>query len=156
TDQTFTPPRSLTVPATVLNKSLVNNLYMTLLHRAADPDGLAYYSQRLDNGTLRTQIVSEIMGSEEYRTNVVQQLYQSYLHRAADPSGLSTYVAFLGNGGTVTQLRAVLLSSDEYHVGRGGGNDGGYLAALYLDVLGRPIDPSGLETYSKMLAAGSR
>src|SRR5262249_47106235 len=143
-------------PAAVLNKTFVSNLYTTLLHRAADPEGLAYYTQRLNNGALRARIVAEFVGGQEYHIDIVQQLYQTYLHRAADRSGLNTYVAFIDGGGTVTQLRAILLSSDEYYMGRAGGNNSAYLAALYQDVLGRPIDPNGLETYSKMLASGSR
>src|SRR5207244_3287370 len=149
-------PRSLLVPADVLNHTFVNNLYLALLHRQADANGLAYYSGRLDKGDPRAQIVAEVLGSEEYHTDVVQQLYRTYLHRAADDSGLKTYVPYLDSGGTVAQLRAILLSSDEYYTGRGHGTDAGYLAALYQDVLGRPVDASGLATYLHMLGGGSR
>jgi hypothetical protein len=142
-------------PAAVLNQTFVNNLYLTLLHRPADANGLAYYTNRLNSGGARLQIVKEIMGSEEYHTDLVQQLYQTYLHRDADPAGLSNYVGFLRNGGTVEQLREILLTSDEYFVGRGGNTDTGFLEAVYEDVLGRPIDASGLATYPRMLTSNA-
>ena len=128
-------------------------MYEELLSRPADALGLGYYSGQLDKGAGRDQIVEQIMGGEEYHTDVVQQLYHTYLHRAADPNGLSNYVGFLDHGGTIEQVRAILLGSAEYYFGHGASNDG-FLAALYQDVLGRPIDPSGQAAYSQMLANG--
>jgi hypothetical protein len=135
---------------------------MVLLKRQADPQGLAYYTDQLNNGADHEQIAREIMGGEEYHTDVVQELYQLYLRRAADPSGLTTYVAFLDNGGSEQQLRVILLSSPEYYNGAGHGTDRGYLAALSEDILGRPLDdatraqhPQGLATQSaRAIVAG--
>jgi hypothetical protein len=136
------------------NQNFVNNLYEELLSRPADTMGLGYYSGQLDKGVGRDQIVAQIMGGDEYHADVVQQLYQMYLHRDADPNGLTNYVGFLDHGGTVEQLRAILLGSDEYYFGHGASN-GNFLAALYHDVLGRPIDASGQSIYSQMLAGGA-
>src|SRR5262249_20589682 len=122
------------------NQNFVNNLYQELLGRPADPSGMSYYSGQLDQGGSRAQVIQQIMGSNEYHTDVVQQLYQKYLHRSADSSGLATYVAFLNNGGTIADLRTTLLASDEYFLIRSGGDNIGFLANLYQDVLGRPID----------------
>jgi hypothetical protein len=131
----------------------VNNAYEELLSRPADSMGLGYYSGQLDKGVGRDQIIQQIMGGDEYHTDVVQQLYQTYLHRAADPDGLSNYVGFLDHGGTIEQLRAILLGSSEYYFGHGASNDN-FLAALYQNVLGRPIDASGQSAYNQMLASG--
>ena len=133
----------------------MNNLYQELLGRPADPSGLANYSSQLDKGTGRDMVVREIMGGDEYHTDVVEQLYLTYLHRPADPSGLSTGVSFLDHGGTILQFRAMLLGSGEYFWGRGGGTNAGFLAALYQDALGRAVDPSGLAAYSQMLDGGT-
>ena len=37
---------------------------------------------------------------------------------------------------------------------RGGGTNAGFLAALYQDALGRPIDPAGLATWTTILVNG--
>jgi hypothetical protein len=132
----------------------VNNSYEELLDRPADPSGMDYYAGQLDHGVSRDAVVRQIMGGDEYHTLVVEQLYQTYLHRPADASALGEYVPFLNHGGTIEQVRATLLSSSEYYFDRGGGTDAGFLAALYTDVLGRAIDPSGLDVYSHMLARG--
>jgi hypothetical protein len=136
------------------NQTVVNNVYLSLLGRPADPTGLGYYSGQLNQGVSRDQVVQQIMAGDEYHTLVVEQLYQTYLHRSADGNGLSAYVAFLNHGGSIEQLRAILLSSDEYYAARGGNSNEGFLTALYYDVLGRTIDPSGLSTYGHMLLNG--
>jgi hypothetical protein len=133
----------------------VNNLYLTLLKRQADPQGLAYYTDRLNNGADHEQIVREIMGGDEYHTDVVQELYHLYLRRDADPTGLSIYVAFLDDGGTERQLRDILISSPEYYNGAGKGTDRGFLDALSQDVLGRPIDSATLAKYPRALGSQS-
>jgi hypothetical protein len=85
---------------------------------------------------------------------VVQALYQAYLHRPADPFGLNASVMALRNGATVEQLKAVLLSSPEYFMLHGSTNPG-FLEALYLDVMHRPIDPGGEAGWLQQLAMGA-
>jgi hypothetical protein len=143
-------------PAAIQNQTFVSNLYLTLLERQADQQGLTYYTGRLNAGTSRDEVVREIMGGTEYQRDVVEQLYQTYLHRSADPQGLVTYVSFLQRGGSVEALREILLSSDEYFVGSGGGTNEGYVTALYHDVFGREPDAAGLAAYARMLSTVSR
>jgi len=150
------PPLPTVPPAAIQNQTFVSNLYLTLLDRQADRQGLAYYAGRLNAGTSRDEVVREIMGGTEYQRDVVEQLYQTYLHRSADPQGLVTYMAFLQRGGSVEALREVLLSSDEYFVGSGGGTNEGFVTALYHDVFGRAPDAAGLAAYERMLSTVSR
>src|SRR5439155_7559098 len=58
----------------------------------------------------------------------------------------------LTSGGSAAQMEAILLSSPEYLQVRGGGTDNGFLAAVYHDVLGRAIDPSGAQGWGRQLA----
>ena len=142
-------------PAGVENQTYVSNLYLTLLDRQPDTQGLNYYSGLLDaGGVSREEIVREITAGSEYHRDVVEEMYRTYLHRDADPGGLSTYMSFLGNGGSIETLREILLSSKEYYVGRGGSTNDGYLAALYQDVFGRAPDAVGLAGYQKLLTTG--
>lgn len=136
------------------NQAFIMQAYLDLLGRAVDPSGLATWTAFLNNGGTREQVALGIEGSQEYRQHVVQQLYTQYLQRPADPNGLANYAAFLGAGGTIEQVAAGLAGSDEYFQVRGGGTNTGFLTALYQDVLSRPIDASGLATYSQFLANG--
>jgi hypothetical protein len=49
---------------------------------------------------------------------------------------------------------ASLLSSPEYFYRVGAGSNIGFLTALYRDVLGRPIDPSGAAAWTYLLEHG--
>jgi autotransporter-associated beta strand protein len=136
------------------NVAFVAQAYQDLLQRSADPVGLAAWSGLLAAGLTRSQIVEGIVGSLEYRTDQVQQLYHALLGRDADPVGLDFSVGYLAAGGTSTQLQALILSSPEYYLIRGGGTDAGFLAALYQDVLGRPLDPVSAAADQLLLAGG--
>src|SRR5207248_4914976 len=129
-----------TTPLLSQNERFVAQVYLDVLQRPVGPTGVAFWSGRLAQGVARSQLVLEVEASGEYRALVVQALYAKFLRRAADPSGLSTFVNLLGSGGTVEQLEAALSGSAEYFQNRGGGTNDGFLAALYQDALGRPLD----------------
>jgi hypothetical protein len=64
------------------------------------------------------------------------------------------WIGFLNRGGTVEQLEAILIGSAEYFSSRGGGTVNGFLQALYGDVLRRPIDSSGSQSWGQAIANG--
>ncbi len=139
-----------------LNRAFVTQVYRDLLGRDADPAGLAGWAGALDAGWLtRSLVVLGVEGSLEYRARQVEDLYATLLHRPADPLGLAGFVTFLGQGGTAERAAALLLGSAEYRQNRGGGSDAGFLAALYADVLGRPLDPGGLNAWGPAMAVFS-
>jgi hypothetical protein len=129
-------------------------LYRDLLGRPAEASGLAYWAGQLDQSGSRAQVALGITRSPEYRTDLVQSLYSTLLLRPADAVGLAQSVQLLNAGGTVAQFKAVLAGSPEYFLRRGGNTDTGFLAALYLDFLGRVPDASGAAAYSALLARG--
>lgn len=134
------------------NQAFVAQVYLDLLHRPAEPSGLANWVGFLNQGVSRPIVVQAIERSLEYRIDQVQSLYVQYLHRNVDPGGLNTFVTFLGAGGTVEQAAAFIAGSPEYFQTRGGGSANGFLNALYQDALNRAIDPSGQAAYSQALA----
>jgi hypothetical protein len=137
-----------------LNQIYVSNLYAVLLERPVDPIGLSSWSLQLDQGVSRQEVVSSIMSSSEYLTLQVTQLYQTLLERQPDPLGLTSYVEFLQQGGTIRDLKSQFFGSNEYFQVRGNGTDDGWLTAVYLDVLGRAVDPSGGAAWTMQLAQG--
>jgi hypothetical protein len=159
------------------NENFIARVYLDLLGRSPDATGLATWSSKLDQGVSAHDVVLAIAQSTEYRTLQVESFYHRFLNRTADPDGLNANLAFLQNGGqpaTVSimaltgsnlnnsashegssqQLAASMLGSPEYFQKSGGTNDG-FLNALYTDVLGRTIDPTGRAGWDQMLAAGA-
>jgi hypothetical protein len=141
-------------PTGTPNQIFLTNLYPALLRRPVDNTGLTYYSGQLDLGVSRNAITAQIMNSTEYLTVQVTILYQTILRRAPDPAGLAANVASLRQSRNFLQLEATFFGSQEYFQTQGGGTTNGYLAALYRDLLGRALDPSGLATYSQQLSQG--
>jgi hypothetical protein len=139
-----------------LNERFVAKVYQQLLMRPVDPVGLAAFAGALDRGELtRTQVVQIIESSQEYRIKVVTNLYTKLLGRPPDAAGLAAFVNYLGAGGTIGDVKALILSSDEYFLGKGGGTNAGWLAAMYQDILGRPPDPVGLQFFGGLLNSGA-
>jgi len=140
-----------TLQALSANQHFVSQVYLDLLHRPVDPEGLGSWSTLLDQGTTTTQVVLDIEGSLEYRVDEVQSLYSKYLHRLADASGLSAFSNFLANGGTLEQAASNIIGSAEYFSNRAGSTNNGFLSALYQDTLGRPIDAGGQAFFTNLL-----
>src|SRR5262249_55866610 len=125
------------------NATFLAQIYPDLLHRTADPSGLATFGNALAQGMSRNEVALALATSPEYRMNLIESFYNLYLHRTADDSGLTGSLATLNTGGTDEQVQVAITGSPEYFQTRGGGTNDGFLQALYQDALGRPIDSSG-------------
>jgi hypothetical protein len=140
-------------PPSAGNALFVTNLYTDLLHRAPDEGGLVQMTTALDAGMSRTQAALTIEASPEFHTLEVQNLYRTFLHRDADAGGLAVFTAFLNGGGTEEQVADIILASPEYFQ-KAGGTDAGFVAALYHDILHRPVEAAGAAIWQANLAAG--
>lgn len=136
------------------DQRIVAEAFRDLLHRAADTDGLAYWSGKLDGGMTRAAFISDLQNSDEYLGDQVDALYVKYLHRHADPGGLANGIKLLALGETPEQLAAQIVNSDEYLTLHAGGNDA-FLSALFSDSLGRPIDAAAKTHFDTELTAGA-
>jgi hypothetical protein len=142
--------------ATTPNQRFISQVYNDLLNRVVDTTGLAAWTNQLNLGVARSQVVLQIetSPSNEYRTIEVQNLYQRYLKRTPDPGGLSASIALLAGGGTIQQLSAALTSSAEFF-GLAGGSNTGFLVLLYQDALNRAIDANSLTSLLIGMAMGT-
>ena len=137
----------------------LSETYRDLLARKIDPVGLTNATAALSAGMSRQQIVLNIENSLEYRVKFINDIYFSLLGRAVDPVGLDVSLRilggtpFLGGRPTIEQLKGMIISSPEYFLKHGGTN-GGFLAGLYDDALGRDIEPAALSAWSALLAGG--
>jgi FKBP-type peptidyl-prolyl cis-trans isomerase len=140
------------VPQASASGLYVGQLYTSLLHRTADPVGLSFWSGLIDAGVSRDQVAQDIEMSLEYRNDVVQQIYEKDLHRSADLADLTGWTALLQTE-SAEQVQAGILGSTEFFQDAGG-TDGGFLVAVYQDVLNRALDSSGAATFGLELASG--
>jgi hypothetical protein len=135
----------------------VNWVYLDLLGRDGDPDGIAYWTHLLETGTPRLVTSWALVTSNEFRSDVVSGLYDHFLARDTDASGLSYWVGRVADGMTFEQLECLLAGSDEYFANpaKGGGDNGKFVESMYEDVLGRPVDSGGRQYFLGLLAQGT-
>jgi uncharacterized secreted protein with C-terminal beta-propeller domain len=129
-------------------------LYVDLLHRPIDSTGTAAWDAALRQGATRADLVAGIQNSQEFQTNTIQGLYQQLLGRQAEDGGVKAWLAYLADGHTAEDLRAQILGSDEYAQQHGGNNDG-FLKALYQQDLHRDLDAVGAQAWGQALAGGT-
>jgi hypothetical protein len=137
------------------NQACVDQMYQGLFGRVADAGGMAYWTNALDQGMSPSAVAQQIEQSQEYRNDEVEALYQQLLHRSADATGMTTFANLLANGGTMEQVATLLASSPEYFQARAGGQNSGFLTALFADALNRGVDPTGQAAFGTALALGA-
>src|SRR5260370_9052753 len=114
------------------NLTFMTQTYRDLLHRQADPGGLANFTGLLDNWIAnRAQVALGIQSSSEFQGNEIQGLYGTFLQRAADVSGLATFTGLLAAGSTGEQVAAILAGSAGNFQSPGGSTNACFLSALY-------------------------
>ena len=96
------------------NSMFVAALYQSLLGRAVDAGGQAFFSTELSRGIARATVVQQILASSEAKQQLVQGYYQSYLDRAADPGGLNAFASALAQGVNEKNVIQAILASDEF------------------------------------------
>ena len=116
------------------NELAVELLYREVLLRSADPAGMKFYLQMLEEGHMTIDdIKNSLMKSDEYQTLLVENrigsidefnpetiktiddLYLEILGRSADLHGMLYYGSLLESGEiTIEELRQELLDSEEY------------------------------------------
>jgi hypothetical protein len=130
----------------------VEALYRAILQRNADPGGLQFCTQALNNNTLTpTQIVQAIRNSPEHFGQEVDAFYRTLLGRTADPAGRAGWVGELESGLPEEQMAFDFLDSPEY-LGKG---DKYFIDSMYQSLLGRPFDPSGEQGWLNALGDDS-
>jgi hypothetical protein len=134
----------------------VQNIYQTLLHRAADPTGLNAFVSAIQQGHAPEEVRLAIISSLEYfqthgnsNQAYVSALYNDILHRAADSNGLAGFTGLLNaNQLTRAQVASQLFASLEYRLDVVGG--------FYTRFLRRTGDATSVNAFANMLGTGVR
>jgi len=133
--------------------AFISSLYGDILDRAPDVAGLEYFEQMLNGGASPTQVVSAIWQSSEHRELQIDDYYQTFLNRQADSSGMAYWLNLFLSGASESAIQLGFATSGEFLAAHPG--NASYLSALYNDLLGRAIDPSGAAFFSEELASGT-
>lgn len=125
------------VPSSVLtpDQAFVNQVYQDLLGQPADPQSLATWSARAQQGVPLPVVVLLIEKTPAYLSVQVDQAYHTFLHRDPGAGEMLFGEALLSQGGTELQLDALLAGGSEYYLKNGGTNIG-FLKGFYRDALG--------------------
>ena len=101
---------------------MLSSLYMSVLERSPDSDGLSYWEQTVLNGASRQDLLFGFLDAEEFldmqgsAKEFVDHLYAHVLNRKAETVGLNFWVNALENGSTFTEVLENFLVSDEFVV----------------------------------------
>jgi len=130
--------------------SVVTGLYQSMLGRAPDAEGLAYWSDRLASGESLDSVRSAMQASAEYvnshggsaaapapaaapsTASVVEGLYTGMLGRSSDAEGLAYWSDRLASGESLDSVRSAMQASAEY-VNRINGSHAGGLWEVPFD-----------------------
>lgn len=97
------------------NADWINQAYMLLLGRPADPEGESFFNGELMDGMTLLQVATGIAGSTENNTNLINGDYEQYLGRPADSAGLTYWLQEFATGMTNEDVIAGFTGSGEYY-----------------------------------------
>ena len=123
---------SYSPPATPTNAQKIEQLYTSILERPSDASGKQYWLNALNSGTSIEKIAESIRQSKEFddlADKKVEALYNNDLGRTSDASGKEYWKNHLKKGDSIEEVSRMIDATDE-----------GWLANVYEDVLGRPIE----------------
>jgi hypothetical protein len=84
----------------------------------------------------------------------VYRVYGATLGRAPDAAGLTNWTHALENGASLQSIVNGFVGSTEFQTKYGALNNTGFLTLLYANVLDRPPDTTGMNSWLSLLAAG--
>lgn len=159
-----------------LTKDFVSRLYITLLLRNPDPDGLDAWTAQLKSGDKTgADIISGFIFSDEFKANnysdedFVEIMYNALFDRGSDPTGKSGWLNCLSEGLSRAYVCSGFIGSDEfktlcqkYEIIPGQiqlteivdqhPNIAHFVNYLYKYILDRNADPEGLKAWVTVLA----
>lgn len=139
------------------SKFFVMQLYRDIHGREADQEGLLYWQQKIDSGTLdRAQVASAVLDSAEFQAGAgaIARLYFGALDRLPDNDGLHFWRSQLQENGTLSRVAESFATSTEFATRYGSQDNAGFVDQLYLNTLGRTADSNGKAYWLGQLAGG--
>jgi Domain of unknown function (DUF4214)/Immunoglobulin I-set domain/Regulator of chromosome condensation (RCC1) repeat len=134
------------------NTAFVQQLYLNVLGRQADPAGLANWVEELNSGTSRGTVLIGFSESPEFQADMANQveiirLYYLLMQRMPSAAELQSWIAFLNGDDQMDTLFTIAYPS--------GLSGSAYVQAVFQGFLCRAADAGALSTFTNGLAAGT-
>ncbi|HEX8603403.1 MAG TPA: DUF4214 domain-containing protein [Pseudoduganella sp.] len=135
----------------------LESLYQSILGRASDADGKAYWTEALKAGHSMAQIAEQFRSSTEYQAGAkIDALYKTLLGRDADAEGRAFWIEAAKAGATISQIADEFRNSIEYQAqSMVGSNQAAAIEKLYQGLLGRSSDADGMAYWTERLDTGT-
>jgi hypothetical protein len=142
------------------NFGFLSGLYHDVLGRSLDDASRAFWGTQLAQGVSPYNVALNILNSSAAEARVVQLAYPQFLGRAADASAAG-WTNALVQGMRDEDFYSNLIASPEYGLNATAHNynsqpDQAWLNQVFLDTLGRGIDPAGLGFFITQIRSGAR
>ncbi len=131
------------------NSSWLDHAYLDILGRARDTGSQGFLTQ-LNSGVSLSVVATALVGSTEYRTNLVTLVYATYLQRQAGAADVQVWLPVIGQSSAGAgkpspddQFFVGVIGSPEYFV-TSGNTELAWTTSLYTKLLGRTPDSAGL------------
>jgi hypothetical protein len=146
-------PLGASPAAATADEQFVTRLYSEFLLREPTANELAWQTAVLANGTSRTTVASNVIGSTEGKSLYVIIVYQLTLSRFPTSSESSSGVSQLSSG-TLTFESSVAASAEYFDLA--GSTNEGYVQKLYEDILRRTGSSTDVAYWADQITSGTR
>ena len=152
-------------------EAFVERLYNTVLDRSADSQGLNYWLDKWNNGSVNAKsIAKSFMHSEEFLSKDLDDIdflyvcYRAFMDREPDDDGLNYWLDRLYNGTSRDEVIDSFVDSPEFQniIGSSDGsasNSGDattqFVKRLYQTILDREANSSGLNNWVNQIKSGA-
>ncbi len=144
----------------------VQTLYQNVLGRTGDASAINYWTNTLAGGTDRGQVLIDFANSDENRARTLPmngdlnaaeaaRLYQAAFNREADTTGAQFWTAALDNGAPPLAVAQGFAASAEFTTLYAGLETPAYIGRLYVNVLHRAGEPTGVQFWQGQIANGA-
>ncbi len=94
--------------------NFIKDLYMVLLGRPADEEGVQLWKKALDDGLTFDELYEGVAKSEEGLKHFIKEQYIHLLHREGTLGEVESWYRAIRNGATLTEVYEGFTGSDEY------------------------------------------
>ncbi|WP_422927422.1 S8 family serine peptidase [Singulisphaera sp. PoT] len=139
--------------------AFVTALYRDLLGRTPDSSGLAAWTNLLQSGKSRFDLIVQFQKSPEYLINRVAFWYQDLLgwttplDQLRNDSGVKYWASLLASGQSDNAVIARMLTTTTYFASQGG-TDADYIDGVFESLFGRAADAGSLSYFEAQFASG--
>ncbi|HEV7221820.1 MAG TPA: DUF4214 domain-containing protein, partial [Pirellulales bacterium] len=140
--------------------AVVDKVYHQVLNRAADLQGLQFWTAQIMQGSPYGNVAQGIFESTEHLDPIISQYYRQFLLREPDAQGLQFWYDMWVRDGGPEHVVAGMISSPEFFAEAGNAHpqlsaNAAWVTTLYERLLNREPDSQGLQFWTGNLDSGA-